>query len=74
MSWPKRKPEAGEEETKKIEAADFSQEVGKVNGEVESPAQPWGTRLAAYAPTQWLALSQLNRLKTAPFHLAHDMR
>ena len=31
-----------------------------------------GTRMAAYAPTQWLALSQLNRLKTEPFHLAHD--
>jgi lysophospholipase L1-like esterase len=28
--------------------------------------------MAAYAPTQWLALSQLNRLKTEPFHLAHD--
>ena len=52
MSWPKRRPETGEEETKKIEVADFSREVGKVNGEVEAPAQPW-------AP-EWPLMRQLN--------------
>jgi hypothetical protein len=40
MSSPKRKPETGEEETKKIDVADFSREVGNVNGEGETPAQP----------------------------------
>ena len=52
MSSPKQKPETGEEKTKKIEAADFSLEVGKVNGEGEAPAQP-------RAPA-WPLMRQLN--------------